>query len=83
MPHVANEQGLKVEQSFSYLLSEIGQANFFVDMFPSLPILLPKTGIADEEQVKAWIDQQLGYSAAGTFFGSITYYTYLMQKAQQ
>ena len=82
MPHVAKEQGLKVEQSFSYLLSEIGHANFFVDMFPSLPILLPKTSIATEEQVKAWIEQQLGYAADGTFFGSITYYTYLMQKAR-
>jgi protein-L-isoaspartate O-methyltransferase len=80
MPWMAKSHGLRVERSFSYLLSEIGQASFFADMFPSLPVLVPKSGIADESQVKAWVEQQLGYSAEGTFFGAVNFYTYLLKR---
>ena len=80
MPFLAGSLGFRVDRSFSYLLSEIGEARFFADMFPSLPVLLPKTGIADEAQVRAWVDQQSGYSAGGTFFGSINFYTYLLAR---
>jgi SAM-dependent methyltransferase len=82
MPWMAKSHGLQVKHSFSYLLSEIGQASFFSDMFPSLPVLLPKSGIADEAQVNAWVEQQMGYSANGTFFGAINYYTYLLGNAR-
>ena len=81
MPWMAKSHGFKVKRSFSYLLSEIGHASFFADMFPSLPVLLPKSGIADEAQVKAWVQQQMGYSRGGTFFGAINFYTYLLEKA--
>jgi protein-L-isoaspartate O-methyltransferase len=79
MPWLAQSQGLQAKRTFSYVLSEIGKASFFADMFPSLPVLLPRSGIADEAQAKAWVDQQMGYSAEGTFFGSINFYTYLLQ----
>lgn len=82
MPWLAKDNGLKVQRTFPYLLSEIGEANFFADAFPSLPILLPKTGIADEAQVRSWIDQQMNNSAQGTFFGSINFYAYLLTKTQ-
>ena len=78
MPWLAKEQGLQVKQSFSYLLSEIGTARFFADMFPSLPVLLPRAGIADEDQVRKWVVQQMAFSEEGTFFGSINFYTYLL-----
>ena len=82
MPWMAKSHGLQVKRSFAYLLSEIGQASFFADMFPSLPVLLPKSGIADEAQVKDWVEQQMGYSADGTFFGAINFYTYLLGNAR-
>jgi ubiquinone/menaquinone biosynthesis C-methylase UbiE len=82
MPWMAKSHGLRVKRSFSYLLSEIGQASFFADMFPSLPVLLPKSGIADEAKVKAWVEQQMRYSTEGTFFGAINFYTYLLGKSQ-
>jgi hypothetical protein len=47
-------------------------------MFPSLPVLLPRAGVADEEQVRKWVDQQMAFSSEGTFFGSINFYTYLL-----
>lgn len=83
MPWLAKEQGLQVKRSFSYVLSEIGTARFFADMFPSLPVLLPRAGIADEEQVKKWVDQQMAFSSEGTFFGSINFYTYLLAPRRQ
>lgn len=79
MPHLAAAAGFGIERSFSYLLSEIGSARFFADMFPSLPVLLPKTGVADEETVRAWVDRQTSYSESGRFFGAINFYTYILR----
>ena len=83
MPWLAKRSGLKVQRTFPYLLSEIGSAYFFVDALPSLKVLLPKVGVADEAQVNSWIEQQMRNSAEGTFFGSINFYTYLLAKTQQ
>jgi protein-L-isoaspartate O-methyltransferase len=83
MPWLAKEQGLQVKASFSYLLSEIGTARFFADMFPSLPVLLPRAGVADEAQVRKWVAQQMAFSSEGTFFGAINFYTYLLAPRKQ
>ena len=83
MPWLAKEQGVHVQRSFSYLLSEIGTARFFADMFPSLPVLLPRSGVADETQAKKWVNQQMAFSSDGTFFGSINFYTYLLVPGSQ
>ena len=79
LPWLAGDAGLEIATSFSYLLSEIGAAQFFADMFPSLPVLLPKSGVADEATVQAWVDQQMRFSNAGRFFGAINFYTYLLR----
>ena len=81
MTWIASKSGLKVEKSFSYLLSEIGTARFFASMFPSLPVLLPRTGQADEATTRRWVGQQEGYARDGTFFGAINFYTYMLRRA--
>lgn len=81
MPWVAAKAGLKVRKSFSYLLSEIGTAGFFADMLPSLPVLLPRTGQADEATTRRWVEQQESYARDGTFFGGINFYTYMLCRA--
>jgi len=80
MPWIAANAGLKVRKSFSYLLSEIGSAGFFADMLPSLPVLLPRTGQADETTTRRWVEQQKGYARDGTFFGAVNFYTYMLRK---
>lgn len=79
MPWLAQAAGLEIWKTFPYLLSEIGFADFFADMFPSLPILLPKSGTADAATVEAWVDEQKAYGQTGTFFGAINFYTYLLR----
>lgn len=81
LPFLARKVGLAVERTFSYLISEIGSASFFADMFPSVPVLLPRAGLADEAQATAWIDQQKRHVADGTFFGAINFYTYILKRA--
>lgn len=83
VPWLASANGFEIVQSFANLLSEIGTAGFFADGFPSYPILLPKTGVADEATVQAWVDQQIAYSEAGTFFGAINFYTYILQSKKR
>ena len=79
VPWLASANGFEIAQSFSYLLSEIGTARFFADGFPSYPVLLPKSGVADEATAQAWVDQQMAYSEDGMFFGAINFYTYILQ----
>lgn len=78
MPWLAAANGCKIEKSFGYLLSEIGTASFFSDTFASLPVLLPRTGVADEATVQSWVKQQEAYAQAGTFFAAMNFYTYIL-----
>lgn len=79
MPHLAAEAGFEVERSFAYLLSEIGAMTFFASLLPTLRVLLPKAGVADEATVNGWVEQQQAYSEAGRFFGAINFYTFMLK----
>lgn len=79
MPWLAADAGLEISETLPYLLSEIGTADFFADMFPSLPVLLPKSGVKSEEAAQALVDEQIGYARDGTFFGTINFYTYILR----
>ena len=79
VPWLASANGFEIVQTFAYLLSEIGTAKFFADGFPSYPVLLPKSGVVDEATAQAWVDQQMAFSEAGTFFGAVNFYTYILQ----
>ena len=83
IPWLASAIGFEVEQSFAYLLSEIGKADFFTAAFASVPVLLPKSGVADQETAQAWVDQQMAYSQDNKFFGAINFYTYVMRPKKQ
>jgi ubiquinone/menaquinone biosynthesis C-methylase UbiE len=79
VPWLASANGFEIARSFAYLMSEIGTAGFFADGFPSYPVLLAKSGVTDQATAQAWVDQQRAYSEAGTFFGAINFYTYILQ----
>ncbi len=74
--------GLRIVGVKSYVLSEIGEASFFVSSLDSYPTLLPASGVADKETVEAWVDIQRQNSANGTFFGSINFYSYVVQRPE-
>lgn len=79
MPWVAQRNGLRVERTFGHVLSEIGYADFFAGALASMPVMLPRAGVADEETVQGWVAEQNRYAEEGTFFGAINFYTYLLR----
>lgn len=80
MPWVARRNGLRVEQTFGYVLSEIGYADYFAGALASMPVMMPRAGVADEATVKVWVAEQTRYAEEGTFFGAINFYTYLLRR---
>lgn len=79
MPRLAAELGMDVTHCRAHILSEVGAAGFFTSLFNSLRVLVPKSGLADQAAIDGWIDQQIAYSRTGTFFGSMTYYSYILR----
>jgi ubiquinone/menaquinone biosynthesis C-methylase UbiE len=81
LPRLAKRAGLQLVDSFSYVLAEAGQADFWIPAIESFRTLLPKSGEMTEPEAKAWADKVLLSSAEGTFFGASNYYGYVFRNA--
>jgi ubiquinone/menaquinone biosynthesis C-methylase UbiE len=82
MPELLREAGLKLIDSRSWVLAEIGQADFFLGSLESYPVLLPKAGVAALEEVQAFVDRQLQASKDGTFFAGYNFYAMIAVRPQ-
>jgi ubiquinone/menaquinone biosynthesis C-methylase UbiE len=80
MPIIAKELGLEIVDSFSYVLSEIGQADFWKSGIQSFGKLVPKSGVMSEAEAEAWAQALLEASDTGVFFGSCNYYGYVLKR---
>jgi len=81
MPRLLRGAGLDLVASIPYVLTEIGEADFWAGLLNSLPVLLPKAGIVGAQEAQAFVDAQFKASADGTFFGSSNFYTYIAQRS--
>jgi len=79
-PGIARDAGVQLVAAKSYVLSEVGKASFFEASMASFPTLLPLAGRVDAATVERLIDVQRRNSAAGTFFGSVNFYAYLLKR---
>ncbi len=80
LPMMAREAGLEMIDSFSYVLAEIGQADFWLTGIQSFGKLIPKSGVMSEAEAEAWADSLLEASDAGVFFGSSNFYGYVLKR---
>jgi hypothetical protein len=80
MPYLLRTAGLTLEASMAHVLAEIGQADYWAGMLNSLPVLLPKAGLVDEDTARAFVAAQHEASANGTFFCSANFYTYIARR---
>ena len=80
LPMLAKEAGLKIVDSFSYVLTEIGQADFWLSAIQSFGKLIPKSGVMSEAEAEAWAASLLEASDTGVFFGSSNYYGYVLKR---
>ena len=80
MPRLLRRADLTMETSMAYVLAEIGQSDYWAGMLNSLPVMLPKAGLVDEETARAFVAEQREASANGTFFCSANFYTYIARR---
>jgi SAM-dependent methyltransferase len=83
MPQLLRESGLKLMDSRSWVLTEIGRADFFLGSLQSFPVLLPKAGVATPEEVQAFVSKQLRSSEDGTFFAGYNFYAMIAERPLQ
>jgi SAM-dependent methyltransferase len=80
MPQLLREVELKLIDTRCWVLTEIGQADFFLGSLQSFPVLLPKAGVATLEEVQAFVDRQLRASEDGTFFAGYNFYAMIAER---
>jgi ubiquinone/menaquinone biosynthesis C-methylase UbiE len=80
MPRLLRAANLELVNSFSWVLSETGTANFWSSAFDVYGKLLPTTGVMTQEDADRWAAALRSDSDAGVFFGSCNYYAYVARR---
>jgi SAM-dependent methyltransferase len=81
VPRHLRRLGLELVGWHVYALNEIGRADFFLASLRSLPVLLPKAGVATAEEVEAFVADQLRASEEGTFFAGYNFVTCIARRS--
>lgn len=80
MPRLLREAGLQLVAAFSYVVADVGRADFWESAIKSFVRLLPKAGAMTEGEAAEWAAAMLRRSEQGTFFGASNYYSYVATK---
>jgi ubiquinone/menaquinone biosynthesis C-methylase UbiE len=80
LPRLLQAAGLELVASASYVLSEIGKADFWASAIDAYRKLVAKAGVMTERDANAWAAALQGDSDAGIFFGSSNYYAYVARR---
>lgn len=74
------EAGLELVTSFPYVLSEVGEADFWSSAIEAYRRLMAKAQAMTQEEADAWAAALRSDSEAGVFFGSRNYYAYVARR---
>jgi ubiquinone/menaquinone biosynthesis C-methylase UbiE len=80
MPQLLREAGLQFIAAFSYVVADVGRADFWEPAIKSFVKLLPKAGAMTEAAAAEWVASMCRRSDEGTFFGASNYYSYVAAK---
>lgn len=80
MPRLLRTAGLSLVASRSYVLAEIGKADFWLPAIASLRRLMPAAGTLTESKANALADALVKASEEGVFFGASNYYSYVSKR---
>ncbi len=80
MPRLLRSAGLTLVASRSYVLAEIGKADFWLPAIASFRRLIPAAGTMTESDAHALADALLKASEEGVFFGASNYYSYVAKR---
>lgn len=80
MPRLLHSAGLSLVASRSYVLAEIGKADFWLPAIASFRRLIPAAGTMTESDANALADALVKASDEGVFFGASNYYSYVASR---
>jgi len=77
LPRLLRAAGLELVTCASYVLAEIGKADFWASAIDAYQKLVTKAGVMTEDEANAWAAALHSDSDGGIFFGSSNYYAYV------
>lgn len=77
MPQLLREAGLQLKTALSYVVAEVGRADFWEPAITSFVKLLPKAGTMTEQDATEWAASMRRRSDQEIFFGACNYYSYI------
>jgi ubiquinone/menaquinone biosynthesis C-methylase UbiE len=80
MPRLLRQAGLELVKTFSYVIADIGTADFWGSAVEAFAKLLPKTGAMTEAEAASWLQSLKRASEEGVFFAASNYYAYVACK---
>ncbi len=80
MPSLLAQAGLGLFWSRSYVIADIGRADYCAPMIASLRVLLPKAGAMSEAEATAFVDGLERASEENRFFGASNFYTFIARR---
>jgi hypothetical protein len=79
LPSLLPSSGLRIEATQSHILADAVTTTFFVGMLENYAPNVAKMGLQPQDLADAWLDHQRKSIAAGTFFGSLNFHSYLLR----
>lgn len=80
LPFFLKSSGLQIENAFSYVVTDVGKAEFWASSVESMRKLLPAANAMSAEEADSWANDRNRESDDGTFFASCNYYAYVARK---
>jgi ubiquinone/menaquinone biosynthesis C-methylase UbiE len=80
LPRLFAKSGFAIASHRSYVIADVGQAEFFAENLSTWRRLLPVSGVVDKAAADLLMDRLDAASAAGTLFWANNFYTYIARK---
>jgi 2-polyprenyl-3-methyl-5-hydroxy-6-metoxy-1,4-benzoquinol methylase len=80
LPKLLAETGFVIESHRSYVIADVGQAEFFAENLSTWRRLLPVSGVIAKDNADRLMDGLEAASDAGTLFWANNFYTYIARK---
>jgi hypothetical protein len=80
LPKLLAGAGFAIESHRSYVIADVGQAEFFAENLSTWRRLLPVSGVVSKDDADSLMDGLEAASNAGTLFWANNFYTYIARK---
>ena len=82
MPRLLADTGFAIESHRSYVIADVGRAEFFSEQLTTWRRLLPVSGVISKGDADLLMNGLEAASAAGTLFWANNFYTFMARKTR-